>query len=117
MLPSRWAGVVDVVGGNVLATAIKATRTGGAVTCCGMVASPELALTVFPFILRGVRLIGVDSALCPMPLRHVLWAKLAADWRVEGLLEIAATCGLADLDAQIDRMLTGQMRGRAVVTL
>ena len=117
MLPSRWAGAVDVVGGNVLATAIKATRTGGAVTCCGMVASPELSLTVFPFILRGVRLIGVDSALCPMPLRQALWAKLAADWRVDVLPEIAQTCNLADLDAQIGRMLTGQMRGRAVVTL
>jgi putative YhdH/YhfP family quinone oxidoreductase len=61
----RWAGVVDCVGGEMLATAVKATCYGGAVTCCGLVGSPELPLNVFPFILRSVSLLGIDSASVP----------------------------------------------------
>lgn len=69
MLKTRWAGVIDTVGGNILSTVIKATKYGGSVTACGNVASPEFSANVFPFILRGVNLLGVDSVQCPMDLR------------------------------------------------
>ena len=115
ILSGRWAGVVDTVGGNILATAIKTTRYGGVVTCCGMVASPELSLTVFPFILRGVRLIGVDSALCPMMLRQTVWHNMVTDWRVGCLDKMISECDLEGLSVQIDRILDGHMQGRVVV--
>jgi putative YhdH/YhfP family quinone oxidoreductase len=117
ILSGRWAGGVDTVGGNMLATLLKTTNYGGAVTCCGLVASPELDTTVFPFILRGIKLIGIDSVLCPMDLRLNIWEKIATDWKVDVLDDVVQDCGLADLDAQIDRILAGQMRGRVVVDL
>lgn len=117
ILSGRWAGVVDTVGGNMLATALKTTRYGGAVTCCGMVASPDLSVTVFPFILRGLRLIGIDSALCPMDVRKKVWLNMATDWHVAHLHDMVLECGLTELNAQIDHILAGQMRGRVVVKL
>ncbi|MFP4030582.1 MAG: YhdH/YhfP family quinone oxidoreductase, partial [Desulfococcaceae bacterium] len=69
MLKGRWAGAVDTVGGEILATAIKSTDLHGTVTCCGLVASPDLPINVFPFILRGVTLVGIDSQNCPMDRR------------------------------------------------
>ena len=101
----------------MLATLLKMTNYGGAVTCCGLVASPELNTSVFPFILRGVKLIGIDSALCPMDLRLKIWDKIAGDWKVDVLEDVMVDCGLEDLDGQIDRILAGQMRGRVVVDL
>ncbi|MDF1554880.1 MAG: YhdH/YhfP family quinone oxidoreductase, partial [Deferrisomatales bacterium] len=80
LLKSRWAGGIDTVGGNLLATTIKSVDQHGAVTCCGNVASPDLPLNVFPFILRGVSLIGIDSQNCPMPDRRKTWEKLATEW-------------------------------------
>ncbi|MBC2581700.1 YhdH/YhfP family quinone oxidoreductase [Clostridium sp. DJ247] len=69
LLKGKWAGVIDTVGGNLLATAIKSTKYGGSVTCCGNVASHELSISVYPFILRGISVLGVDSVQCPMDLR------------------------------------------------
>ena len=85
LLAERWAGVVDTAGGNILATGIKATRSRGIVTCCGLVASAELSVSVFPFILRGVSLTGIDSAECPMPERTSLWKKIAGPWKIDAL--------------------------------
>ena len=73
LLKEKWAGVIDTVGGEILATAIKSTAYGGAVTCCGNVASPDLLLSVYPFILRSVSLLGIDSAKCPIPVRQKIW--------------------------------------------
>ena len=117
ILSGRWAGGVDTVGGNMLATLLKMTNYGGAVTCCGLVASPELNTSVFPFILRGVKLIGIDSVLCPMDLRLKIWDKIAGDWKVDVLEDVMVDCGVEDLDGQIDRIFAGQMRGRVVVDL
>ena len=78
ILKGKWAGVIDTVGGPMLATAIKSTRYGGAVTCCGNAASPDLPLNVYPFILRGISLIGIDSASCAMEVRIPIWQKLAS---------------------------------------
>ena len=118
LLGQRWAGVVDTVGGNILATALKATHYGGTVTCCGLTASPQLATTVFPFILRGVSLVGIDTAACPMELRRHLWAQLAGPWKPAGLERLKSACTLADIAANpgpVERILEGGQTGRLVV--
>jgi putative YhdH/YhfP family quinone oxidoreductase len=117
ILKGKWAGVVDTVGGEILSTALKSTRYGGAVTCCGNVAGPEFSANVFPFILRGIALLGIDSAECAMARRELLWAKLANDWQVPGLAEITTEIGLEELDGAIGRILKGQVQGRLVVRL
>ena len=73
LLRERWAGVVDTVGGEILASAVKSSRYDGVVTCCGNAASGELPLTVYPFILRGISLVGIDSASCEMSRRQTIW--------------------------------------------
>jgi putative YhdH/YhfP family quinone oxidoreductase len=115
LLKGRWAGVVDTVGGNILATALKTTRYGAVVTCCGNVASAMLETTVYPFILRAVSLIGIDVANSPADLRQQLWQKLASEWRLDQLGAIISECTLDELDAEIARTLCGQRLGRVVV--
>jgi putative YhdH/YhfP family quinone oxidoreductase len=117
LLRERWAGVVDTVGGAILANAIKATRYGGMVTCCGNAASGDLPLNVYPFILRGITLAGIDSANCPMSRRRKIWAQLAGPWKLADLDTLARIVSLAELDGEIDRMLQGRARGRVVVDL
>ncbi|MFH2131206.1 MAG: YhdH/YhfP family quinone oxidoreductase [bacterium] len=115
VLKARWAGVIDTVGGDILATAIKSTKYNGSVTCCGNAASPDLPLSVFPFILRSVRLLGIDSQNCPMALRTRIWEKLASAWRLDGLAGISSEITLEDLDNRIQLMLQGKNKGRTVV--
>jgi acrylyl-CoA reductase (NADPH) len=117
LLKGRWAGVVDTVGGGYLATALKSTHYGGVVTCCGNVASAELVTSVYPFILRGVRLVGIDIANCPLALRQELWQKLATAWRLPILDELVAECSLDQLEGAVQSMLHGQVTGRIVVNL
>lgn len=117
LLKAQWAGVVDTVGGEILATAIKSTQPWGTITCCGNVASPELPLTVFPFILRGVRLVGIDSQNCPMDLRLRVWKNLADGWKFDGLHDLCTEVGLDGLSNHIDQILKGQQKGRVVVNL
>ncbi len=117
LLGGRWAGAIDTVGGEFLATALKSTRIDGVVTCCGLVASPELPTTVYPFILRGVSLLGIDSQNCPMATRLRLWQKLAGEWKLAGLNDLATECSLDGLEVEIERILQGQQRGRVVVDL
>ncbi len=115
LLKEQWAGVVDTVGGPILATALKGTKYGGAVTCCGNVAAPNLELTVYPFILRGVALLGIDAAKCDMALRRRVWDKLAGSWKLDQLADLAETISLAELDQFIDKMLQGRVKGRVVL--
>ncbi len=117
MLKGAWAGVIDTVGGDMLATAIKSTKPCGTVTCCGNVLSPYLPLTVFPFILRGVRLVGVDSQNCPMKLRKEVWRLLASDWKVDTLLDLCEEIGLEGLEHHIGLILQGKQKGRVVVNV
>jgi len=116
-LKGRWAGVVDTVGGDILATALKSTLQHAAVTCCGNVASFELHTTVFPFILRGVTLMGIDSASCPMDRRLRAWGKIAGEWKIDGLERLCTEIPLTDLDASIDRILKGELKGRTLVNM
>lgn len=117
LITERWAGVVDVVGGDTLAAAIKATRYDGTVTCCGLVGSIDLPLNVLPFILRGVSLLGVDSVQCPMAPRRLVWEKLAGEWKLDNLEAVAVDCTLSQLNEKIQSILTGGIRGRVVVSL
>jgi acrylyl-CoA reductase (NADPH) len=117
LLKPRWSGAVDTVGGNILSTIIKETKYDGIVTCCGNVASPELVTTVYPFILRGVSLVGIDSVQCPMPLRKQLWDKLADEWNVPNINEFIEECKLEELTEKIDLILKGQIKGRIIVNL
>jgi len=117
MLKVKWAGCVDTVGGDILSTSIRSTAPGGAVTSCGNVASHELPLTVFPFILRGISLIGIDSQNCPMPVRQKAWNMIAKDWKIPWLDRITSEVSLTELDPEIDKMFKGVHRGRTVVRL
>jgi acrylyl-CoA reductase (NADPH) len=117
LLKAAWAGSVDSVGGTLLAATLKATAPGGVVTCCGNAASPDLPINVYPFILRGVRLIGIDSQNCPMPARRRAWEKIAGPWKINRPEAIADEVSLAGLAAAIDRMLARRRRGRTIVRL
>jgi putative YhdH/YhfP family quinone oxidoreductase len=117
MMKERWAGVVDVVGGEMLAAAIKSTRYGGTVTCCGLVGSADLSINVFPFILRGVSLLGIDSVQCPRRLREAVWEQLAGEWKPADLEAAATECTLQSLEGHIQQVLSGTARGRTLVNL
>jgi acrylyl-CoA reductase (NADPH) len=117
LLHARWAGVVDTVGGNYLSTAIRSTLPGGVVTTCGNAASPDLSLTVYPFILRGVSLLGIDATRPTSQERARLWSKLAQDWKLEVLDELARDVPLDGVDEEVRRMLAGGQTGRVVVSL
>ena len=117
LLTTRWAGVIDTVGGSILATAIKSTAHRGIVTCCGNVSSPDLQLTVFPFILRGVTLVGIDSQNLPMEERVIIWQRLADEWKPAQLGSMGHEVSLAGLEDEIARILKGGQQGRIVVNL
>lgn len=117
LLKGRWAGVVDAVGGEILATAIRSTKLHGAVTCCGNVASPDLPINVYPFILRGISLVGIDSQSFPMTFRRQTWEKIAIEWKLADLDRQTSVCALEELNSEIDRILAGKQKGRVIVDL
>ena len=117
LMKPRWSAVIDTVGGDMLATALKSTHYGGMVTCCGNVASAELHTTVFPFILRGISLIGIDSAYCPMPVRLKTWEKIAQERNPEHLNHLVAEISLDELETHIEHILQGKLRGRVIINL
>lgn len=117
LLKGRWSGVVDTVGGDILSTAIRSARYGGIVTCCGNVAGHEINTSVYPFILRGVILIGIDSASCPMDLRAGLWEKLAGEYRIDNLEDLAREITLEQLSDNIDLILQGKQKGKVLVNM
>jgi putative YhdH/YhfP family quinone oxidoreductase len=117
LLKEEWDGVIDTVGGNMLSTAIKSTKYDGAVTCCGNVASAKLDLNVYPFILRGVSLIGIDSVQCKRELREEIWQEIASDWKIDQIEGFSKEVILEDLDQQIEKMLAGNSKGRIIVKL
>ena len=117
MLKQLWAGGIDTVGGNALSTMIKACQAGGVVAVTGNVASPDLPITVFPFILRGVNVLGIDSQNTPMALRRKVWNLLAGEWKPKNLENLAKECTLDQLDPEIERILSGAQQGRVLVNL
>ena len=117
LLKQRWAGGIDTVGDTTLATLLKTTKQRGAVAATGLVASANLPTTVYPFILRGVSLLGIDSGETPMNLRCQIWNKLASEWKFPQLKQLSVDCDLDDLGPEIDKILAGGQRGRVVVNL
>jgi putative YhdH/YhfP family quinone oxidoreductase len=117
LLRGRWAGAVDTVGGEILATAIKSTNPRGVVTCCGNVASADLPINVYPFILRGVSLVGIDSQDSPMNLRQQIWDRISSQWKLDQLELLSTEISLEELDSHIELILEGKQKGRVVINL
>ena len=117
MLPARWAGALDNVGGATFEALVRATQVGGNVAICGLVGGADYRGTVLPYILRGVGVLGITSSGTEMPVRQRLWARLASDLRPRHLGDVARTITLDALPAEIDRMLAGGSFGRVVVDL
>ena len=113
----RWAGGIDAVGSTTLANVLSMTRYGGAVAACGLAGGMDLPTTVAPFILRGVSLLGVDSVMCPLPLRQQAWRRLEADLDRTKIAAMTSEIGLADVIDAGARILAGQVRGRIVVKI
>lgn len=117
LLKERWSAVIDTVGGDILSNAIKSTKYGGSVTCCGNVKSAELSTSIYPFIIRGISLFGIDSVQCDKETRVRIWNNLANDWKIENLSDRAKEVSLEDLNEQIDLMLENKHTGRTIVNL
>lgn len=118
MLKGKWAGVIDTVGGNVLSTALRETLYGGVVTACGNAAGADFYANVFPFILRGVTLFGIDSVECPDELREKIWNRMANEWYNSDLNSLGSECSLGEIkDKYIELMLKGYIKERKIINL
>jgi acrylyl-CoA reductase (NADPH) len=113
----RWAAGIDSVGSTPLANVLSMTKYGGAIAACGLAAGMDLPGSVAPFILRGVSLLGIDSVMCPLPLRRTAWARLSTDLDRGKLAEITSEIALADVFDAGARILAGGVRGRLVVRI
>jgi len=114
---ARWAAAVDAVGGDLLAWLTRTTDYWGSIASTGLTGGIELRTTVMPFILRGVSLIGIDSAMCPMTVRSEVWRRLATDMKPADLSSIAHEITLDGLAAAFETLLAGKARGRFVVNV
>ncbi|PIF03893.1 MAG: oxidoreductase [Arcobacter sp.] len=113
----RFAGVVDTVGGNILAQALKSLKYDGVATCCGLTSSSELSTNVFPFILRGVRLIGIDSVECKIEKKIAVWHKFANEFKIDNLDNLTNEIGLDKLAEAYKLLLNGKAVGRYIVKI
>jgi acrylyl-CoA reductase (NADPH) len=111
----RWAAGIDAVGSTTLANVLSMTRYGGAVAACGLAGGMDLPMTVAPFILRGVSLLGIDSVMCPLKKREEAWARLASDVDAAKLASMTSEIGLSDVIDAGRRIVEGGVRGRIVV--
>ncbi len=111
----RWAGAVDTVGSHTLANVLAAMKYGSSVAACGLAQGNDLPTTVLPFILRGVNLLGIDSVMCPMPLRQEIWSRLVRDLPAEKLDTATKIVSLAQVIKEGTKILKGGVRGRTVV--
>jgi acrylyl-CoA reductase (NADPH) len=111
----RWAGVVDSVGSHTLANAVAQVRYGGTVAACGLAQGMDFPASVAPFILRGVKLIGVDSVMAPIDRRIAAWSNLASEIKPDTLAKITQQISLGDALAWAPKILAGEVRGRLVV--
>jgi acrylyl-CoA reductase (NADPH) len=111
----RWAGAIDAVGGNTLATVLTQLKYMASVAACGLAGGSDLPATVIPFLLRGVNLLGIDSVMCPPAPRAEAWQRLARDLPLDRLDRIIQIVPLAEVPALAPRILAGEVRGRVVV--
>jgi acrylyl-CoA reductase (NADPH) len=113
----RWAGGIDTVGSTTLANVLSMTRYGGTVAACGLAGGMDLPASVAPFILRGVTLAGIDSVMCPLPLRQEAWRRLEADLDRSKIAVMTSEIGLGEVVDAGRRIVEGQVRGRIVVKI
>ena len=116
LLTERWAGAVDTVGGDILFNVVKSLRYDASVACCGLTAGGQFQASVFPFILRNVNLLGVDSVEQPLVAKASMWDRLSLQWKTD-LSKLEQEVTLEQLPERIDTILAGGMVGRAVVSL
>jgi len=115
MLKPVYGNAVDTVGGTPLAELLKQIKPGGSVSCCGLVAGPQLQTTVLPFILRGVNLLGVDSVEIPLADKQAVWDKFSGDWACPKTEQSARDIGRSELDAALKAFLGGASVGKTVL--
>jgi acrylyl-CoA reductase (NADPH) len=113
----RWAGAIDAVGGNTLATILTQLEYRSSVTACGLAGGSDLPATVIPFLLRGVNLLGIDSVMCPGEERTEAWRRLARDLPLDRLERMTRTVPLSALPELAPQILKGEVRGRTVVDI
>jgi acrylyl-CoA reductase (NADPH) len=113
----RWVGGIDAVGSVTLANVLSMTSYGGAVAACGLAGGMDLPTSVAPFILRAVALLGIDSVMCPRPLRLEAWKRLTTDLDPDKLAGMTSEIALADVTEKAPLILKGQVRGRIVVKI
>lgn len=116
MLKTRWAGAVDTVGGEILFNIVKSLNYGASVACCGLTAGTHFSGNVFPFILRGTNLLGVDSVELPQHAKAAMWDKLAGPWQMD-LEELTREVSLEQTPQVIDELLAGTNKGRVLVRI
>ncbi|MCI0431422.1 MAG: oxidoreductase [Rhodospirillales bacterium] len=117
LLSERWAGAVDAVGGATLANLLAGMCYRASVAACGLAGGSKLETTVIPFIIRGVKLLGIDSVMAPMPERLEAWSRIVRDLPMELLDRMTTTVGLKDLPELGSRILKGEVQGRVVVEI
>lgn len=113
----RWAGAIDTVGGETLASILRQTRYRGSVTACGLAGGVNLPATVLPFILRGINLLGIDSVMCPRHLRERAWRRLSETLNLNQLERLTRVISLKDIPTAAEEILQGKVLGRIVVDL
>jgi len=117
LLSSRWPAAIDTVGGSMLDAVIRQTGHNGVVACCGNILGGKLETSIYPLILRGVSLMGIDSGNCLMEDRLQIWKNLADEWKPSNLEMLGRECPLDDLPREIEKILRGGQAGRVLVTL
>ena len=108
----RWAGGIDAVGSDILSNLITATHQRAAIACCGMVGGTNLNTSIFPFILRGLSLLGIDSAETLIEVKKEIWNNFASDWKLEKINDQIKDVGLEELSSEIEKILKGKQVGR-----
>lgn len=117
LLKGSYDAGIDTVGGEVLGSMLKQIKPYGGIAVCGMALSPAFSTTVYPFILRGINLYGIESAEAPKAWKNALWQQLSTVWKPQNLEDLCRTVTLATLEPEIQRMLAGKAQGRVLIDL
>jgi acrylyl-CoA reductase (NADPH) len=117
LLKPIYDGAIDTVGGNILSSILKQIKSNGTVAVCGMALSPQLNTTVFPFILRGINMVGIDSAEADNDWKNLLWQKLSEDWQLDKLDEITKKVSLENILPEVEKISKGEQLGRVLVEI
>lgn len=116
LLTSRWIAGIDTVGGEMLDNILRQTAHNGLISCCGNILGGSLNTSIYPFILRGIGLMGIDSGICLMENRFEIWEKLSKEWKPQVLESFYRECRLEELKDEIHAILNGKQTGRVVVS-